>query len=86
MSTVSENENPEITDTLEKHHKTEIGKCNLKNSRNDVQITSNSQIFSQITNNEAGSILSVSDSSRVIKLSPFLFISILTHKKIQILI
>ena len=54
LSPISENENSEITEILQKGYNTEMWECSFKSSWNTVQMTSNSKSFSHIANLVAG--------------------------------
>ena len=80
LSPIPKNENSEITETHQKPQNTEMWVHNFKNSRNIVQITSKLQWFSYIANHATANwVLKAFNSSEYIKLSPFLFMSVLTQ-------
>ena len=54
LSPIPKNENPEITELLQKSHNTEMWECNLKSSWKAVQMTSKLKSISYIANLDAG--------------------------------
>ena len=81
LSPIPKNENSE---THQKPRNTEIWVRNFKNPRNIVQITSKLQWFSHIANHAAATwVLKAIDPSEYIKLSLFLFMSVLTLKQLK---
>ena len=84
LSPIPKNENSEITETHQKLRKTKTCVRNFKNPRNIVQITSKLQWFSHIANHAAATwVLKAIDPSEYIKLSLFLFMSVLTLKQLK---
>ena len=82
LNPIPRNENSKITETYEKPKNAEIWVRNFKNPWNAVQITSNLLWINHIANHTAAIwVLKAFDTSEYIKLSPFLFISVLTFNK-----
>ena len=80
-------ETTEISEILQERHHTEIWECIFKNSCNSVKMTSNSKHSATvpiIINHIALlCLVRAFDVPAFINFSPFLFISILTHKKLK---
>ena len=84
LSPTPEYEYLESTEMLQKHYHTELWECSFKNSWDVLQITSNQKWFTHISNQAPGvCLLKASNPSRFIKLSMFLFILVLTPKKLK---
>lgn len=80
-------ETTEMLEILQERHNTEIWECIFKNSCNSVKMTSNSKHSATvpiIINHIALlCLVRAFDVPAFINFSPFLFISILTHKKLK---
>ena len=84
LTPIPKNENLQIVETHQKPQNTEIWVRNFKNPRNIVQITSKLQWFSRIVNHAAAIwVLKAFDPSEYIKLSLFLFMSVLILKQLK---
>ena len=84
LSPIPKNENLEITETHQKPRNTDLWVRNFKNPRNIAQITSKLKWFSHVANHAAAIwIFKAFDTSEYIKLSSFLFMSVLILKQLK---
>ena len=84
LSVIPKSKNSELMEILQKRRNADIRECDCKKSCNANQMILNSKLFSNINNHVACIwVLGASESSRLIKSSPFSFISALTLHRLN---